>query len=144
MDEVINQTFDDAKNKARKAIDETHKGAPDQLRIGGHPEDIAVNQVNKIYILSPEIGIVTVLDSKSGTIKNIPVGEGATYCSPYCMGVDPADNKIYVANALSDTVSVINGNNDTVKGKLNEDHRQMLKDKISEYYGSVKGSESGA
>jgi hypothetical protein len=31
-----------------------------------------------------------------------------------------------------------------VKGKLSEDHRQLLKDKISEYYGSVKGSESGA
>jgi YVTN family beta-propeller protein len=31
-----------------------------------------------------------------------------------------------------------------VDGKLSEDHRQLLKDKISEYYGSVKGSESGA
>jgi len=29
-----------------------------------------------------------------------------------------------------------------VKGKLSEDHRQLLKDKISEYYGSFKGSES--
>jgi len=28
-----------------------------------------------------------------------------------------------------------------IEGKLNEDHRQLLKDKISEYYGSVKGSE---
>ena len=31
-----------------------------------------------------------------------------------------------------------------VDGKLSEDHRQLLKDEISEYYGSVKGSESGA
>ena len=30
-----------------------------------------------------------------------------------------------------------------VDGKLSEDHRQLLKDKISEYYGSVNGSESG-
>jgi hypothetical protein len=30
-----------------------------------------------------------------------------------------------------------------VDGKLSEDHRQLLKDKISEYYG-VKGSESDA
>ena len=29
-----------------------------------------------------------------------------------------------------------------VEGKLSEDHRQLLKDKISEYYGSVKGPES--
>jgi hypothetical protein len=28
-----------------------------------------------------------------------------------------------------------------VDGKLSEDHRQLLKDKISEYYGSVKGME---
>lgn len=27
-----------------------------------------------------------------------------------------------------------------VEGKMNEDHRQLLKDRISEYYGSVKGS----
>ena len=26
-----------------------------------------------------------------------------------------------------------------VDGKLSEDHRQLLKDKISEYYGSVRG-----
>jgi hypothetical protein len=31
-----------------------------------------------------------------------------------------------------------------VDGKLSEDHRQLLKDKISEYYGGIKGSESGA
>jgi uncharacterized membrane protein (DUF106 family) len=31
-----------------------------------------------------------------------------------------------------------------VHRKLSEDHRQFLKDKISEYYGSVKGSESDA
>jgi len=30
-----------------------------------------------------------------------------------------------------------------VEGKLTEDHRQLLKDKISEYYGSVKDSDSG-
>jgi hypothetical protein len=27
-----------------------------------------------------------------------------------------------------------------VDGKLSEDHRQLLKDKISEYYGSVNGA----
>ena len=31
-----------------------------------------------------------------------------------------------------------------VEGKISEDHRQFLKERISEYYGSVKGSESGA
>jgi DNA-binding beta-propeller fold protein YncE len=47
---------------------ETMKGpnAPDQIQVGGVPEGIWVNQVtNKIYILSPGNGTVTVLDSKS-------------------------------------------------------------------------------
>jgi hypothetical protein len=42
-------------------------------------------------------------------------------------------------NAIEDTVFCY-----YVDGKLSEDHRQLLKDKISEYYGSVKGSESDA
>jgi hypothetical protein len=51
------------------------------------------------------------IDSKSGTVKNIPVGLGYTSlgsghmsCS-YCIGVDSRNNKIYVANAVSGTVS---------------------------------------
>jgi len=31
-----------------------------------------------------------------------------------------------------------------VGGKLSEDYRQPLKVKVSEYHGSIKGSESGA
>jgi hypothetical protein len=31
-----------------------------------------------------------------------------------------------------------------VDGRISENHRQFLRDKISEYYDSVKGSESGA
>lgn len=98
---------------------ETMKGptAPYQLQVGGHPKDIAVNTAtNKIYILNPEDGTVTVLDSKSGTVKSIPVGLGSPIlpCA-YCIGVDYMNNKIYVANEDSDTVSVIDGNDDTVK-----------------------------
>ena len=97
---------------------ETMKGppAPDQLQVGGDPEGIAVNTVtNKIYILNPGIGTVTVIDSKSGTVKNIAVGLGYTDSCPYCIGVDSRNNKIYVANRLSGTVSAIDGNSDTVK-----------------------------
>ena len=91
---------------------------PDQLAVGGHPEDIAVNQVtNKIYILNPLDAIVTVLDSKSGTVKNIPVGSGSV-CFRNCITVDQLNNKIYVANTFSDTVSVIDGNSDTVKKNI--------------------------
>jgi len=99
--------------------------APDQLQVGGDPQGIWVNDVtNKIYILNSGNGTVTVLDSKSGTVKNIhvgfgesvkniPVGFGESCYS--CIGGDWKDNKIYVANALSDTVSVIDVNSDTVK-----------------------------
>ena len=45
--------------------------------------------------------------------ENIPVGFGESY--PSCIAGDWKDNKIYVANTLSDTVSVIDGNSDTVK-----------------------------
>jgi len=90
--------------------------APDQLAVGGDPEGIAVNTAtNKIYILNPGNGTVTVIDSKSGTIKNIPVGLGYSGSCPYCIGVDSRKNKIYVANTISDTVSVIDGNSDTVQ-----------------------------
>jgi YVTN family beta-propeller protein len=51
-----------------------------------------------------------------GTIRNISVGYGdTTFNCPYCIAVDWINNKIYVANTYSNTVSVIDGNNDTVK-----------------------------
>jgi DNA-binding beta-propeller fold protein YncE len=61
---------------------ETNKGpiALDQLQVGGDPESIAVNTVtNKIYTLNPTNSTVTVIDSKSGTVKNIPVGLGYSF-----------------------------------------------------------------
>jgi YVTN family beta-propeller protein len=97
---------------------ETLKGpvAPDQLQANGDPRGISVNMVtNKIYILNSANGTVMVLDSKSGTVKNIPVGIGYGTSCPYCIGVDSRNSKIYVANTVSDTVSVIDGNSDTVK-----------------------------
>ena len=42
-------------------------------------------------------------------------------------------------NAIEDKIKVF-----YIQGKLSEGHLQFLKDKISEYYGSVKGSESDA
>ena len=42
-------------------------------------------------------------------------------------------------NAIEDKI-----NGYYVLGKISEDHRQYLKERVSEYYGSVKGSESGA
>jgi YVTN family beta-propeller protein len=47
--------------------------------------------------------------------KEYSVGGGFSRSCPYCIGVDLRNNKIYVANGYSDTVSVIDGNSDTVK-----------------------------
>jgi len=87
--------------------------APNQLPVGGDPEDIAVNEAtNKIYILNVGDDTVTVLDSKSGIVKSISGGSsergvsGSSECT-YCIGVDSRNNKIYVANSASDIVSVI-------------------------------------
>jgi YVTN family beta-propeller protein len=106
-----------SKSVIAQSIETLRPTAPDQLLVGGDPEGIAVNPVtNKIYILNPGNGTVTVFDSKLGTVKTIPVGLGyGDFSCPYCIGLDSRDNKIYVANALSDTVSAIDGNSDTVK-----------------------------
>jgi DNA-binding beta-propeller fold protein YncE len=76
--------------------------ALNQLPVGGDPEAIAVDTAtNKIYILNPGEGTVTVFDSKSGTIKNISVGLGRDEGCPYCIEVDSRNNKIFVANTDS-------------------------------------------
>lgn len=105
------------------------KVANPQIMVGGNGilvnEDtkmgIAVNEdTNKIYVYIPTSGIVSVIDSNSGTVKNIHVGGYSTlYRIPRqdptaVIAIDNSDNKIYVANAVSNTVSVIDGDNDTV------------------------------
>ena len=40
---VINQTFDDAKNKARKAIDETHRELPRYMQTVTNNQEQTVN-----------------------------------------------------------------------------------------------------
>jgi len=95
-----------------QTIETMAPNAADQLPVGGDPTAIAVNlATNKIYRLNLAKGTATVIDSKSGTVKNIPVGIGlGGLLCPYCIGVDEKNNKIYVANTLSNTTSVIDGN----------------------------------
>jgi hypothetical protein len=45
---IINQTFDDAKNKARKAIDETHKGLPRYIQTVTNNQEQTVNAARDI------------------------------------------------------------------------------------------------
>jgi YVTN family beta-propeller protein len=73
-------------------------------------DSIAVNELtNKIYIMNLQSGIVSVIDSNSGSaVKNIRVGT-----KPSSLVVDGFNNRIYVGNQGSHTVSLIDGYNDS-------------------------------
>ena len=45
---IINQTFDDAKNKARKAIDETHRELPRYMQTVTNNQEQTVNAARDI------------------------------------------------------------------------------------------------
>ncbi|MGC2574727.1 MAG: hypothetical protein WA364_24700, partial [Candidatus Nitrosopolaris sp.] len=45
---IINQTFDDAKNKARKAIDETHRELPRYIQTVTNNQEQTVNAARDI------------------------------------------------------------------------------------------------
>ena len=68
-------------------------------------EDIVANPKNG----GAASGVVTVMDMNGNIIKNIVVG-----LHPNDIISDKNENKVYVANANSDTVSVIDANNDEV------------------------------
>ena len=62
---------------------------------------------NKIYVANSASNTVSIIDSDSGNVTNIPVG---TF--PSAIAVDPSTDKIYVANSASNTVSVISASSD--------------------------------
>jgi YVTN family beta-propeller protein len=64
---------------------------------------MAVNpSANQIYVANSGSNTVSIIDSDSGNLINIPVGT-----DPSGIAVSPSTNKIYVANSGSGTVSVI-------------------------------------
>jgi YVTN family beta-propeller protein len=100
---VIAQTVDNIINQ-RKLFENNP-----QIMVGGNPLHVAMNPfTNKVYVANMESGTVSVIDSNSGSRKDIRVGDGPSY-----IAIDIYHNKIYVTNRDSNTVSVIDGNNDT-------------------------------
>jgi len=59
---------------------------------------------NKIYVANSGSNSLSMIDSDSGNVTNIPVE-----ASPTHVAVSSLTSKIYVANSFSRTVSVING-----------------------------------
>jgi vacuolar-type H+-ATPase subunit H len=58
---IINQTFDDAKNKARKAIDETHRDLPRYMQTVTNNQEQTVNAARDIidnYIESQRVLLI--------------------------------------------------------------------------------------
>lgn len=100
------------------------KVANPQIKVGGEAQEIAVNgDTNKIYIYNPINGTVSVINSNSGSpVKNIRVGKYSSgqdlTPGSSSMAIDFDDNKIYVANSDSNTVSVIDAVNDSVIARI--------------------------
>ncbi|MGA9154734.1 MAG: YncE family protein [Candidatus Nitrosopolaris sp.] len=73
---------------------------------------VADPATNKIYVANSVSNTVSIIDSDSGNVTNIPVG-----IDPSVIAVSPREspsNKIYVANAISNSVSVIDVYSDRV------------------------------
>jgi YVTN family beta-propeller protein len=68
---------------------------------------------NKIYVANSGSNTVSIIDSDSGNVTNIPVG---TY--PSAIAVSPSTDKIYVANQFSNDVTVISASTDKVMSKI--------------------------
>jgi len=89
--------------------------------VGSGPVGVAVNPTtNRIYVANGDSWNVSVIDGATDTeidtdgnpangITRIPVGD-----RPLLLAVNPTTNRIYVANWLSDDLSVIDGATNTV------------------------------
>jgi YVTN family beta-propeller protein len=84
--------------------------------IGGANVGIAANwTTGNVFVTDNNYGpsTVGVLDSKGNVVTNVAVGS-----TPLGIDVDLGTNLVFVANTVSDSVSVINGANNTVTSTL--------------------------
>jgi YVTN family beta-propeller protein len=71
---------------------------------------IAVNpRTHKVYVVDEAAGAVIMTDEISGSVIRIPVGKG-----PIALAVLSAVNKVYVVNADSNSISILDGTHDTL------------------------------
>jgi YVTN family beta-propeller protein len=89
-------------------------GTTSTLLVGAFPVNpaffrMAVNQVtNRIYVPIFGTGMVTAIDGATNGTNNIMVGGG-----PFALAVNPATNRVYVANGTS-SLAVIDSNTNSV------------------------------
>lgn len=81
-----------------------------RIRVGNYPCGVGLNSTtNKKYVPCEDSDFVSVLGPDNTRIKDIPVGS-----KPCSVGVNELSNRIFIANRASNSVSVIDGNSDTV------------------------------
>lgn len=99
----------------RKVLQEIKFFTPGSTQpTGEFPFDVVLKNANtgaaaKAFVTSQRDNEVLAVDITSGEITRIPVGD-----QPNKMGLSPNQNRLYVANGNSDTISVIDTNNDSV------------------------------
>jgi YVTN family beta-propeller protein len=87
------------------------------VAVGALPHQVAVNPVtNKVYVTSPQDGIVTIINGATNTTKALQTVTGTPGSQPWSVDVNPATNTVYVTNQQSEVISVINGDADFVTG----------------------------
>jgi YVTN family beta-propeller protein len=105
--------IDDNTNNVKRALISANYSLVDQLSLAIDPNTgIAYMPHRDLY---KHADSVLVIDRFYRVIADIPVGD-----NPSAIAVNPNTNKVYVANSLSSTVSVINGNVNTTQPNKSE------------------------
>ncbi len=102
-----------------RVIDGTNNSDVATIPVPGRPSPIAVNTTtNRIYVVDsvgnvccpqPDSTVYVIDGNTNSIVASATVGKQS-----FSIGVNPSTNRIYVGNALSGTVSVIDGGSDSV------------------------------
>jgi DNA-binding beta-propeller fold protein YncE len=82
---------------------------------GFHQWDSAFNETTGLlYLPTPNDNAITVIDTRTGVVSmvgtgSVPMAAAVNDVTNRAVAVDPVSNMIYVANRLSDRVTVIDG-----------------------------------
>jgi YVTN family beta-propeller protein len=106
-------------------IDSKANNVTNTFQVTGHPSSIAINPItDMVYLANVQSDSISIFDSKTNSIpleKNntsqsnqaAPAGVGIKVgIKPVGIAVNPNTDMVYVANYVSNTVSVIDGNKD--------------------------------
>src|SRR5262249_39143498 len=78
------------------------------------PRAVAANpQTGKVYAVDSKSGVVAVFNTRTSSVSRVNVGT-----MPIALAVNSADNRIYVANFRGASLSVIDGDSDSVVATL--------------------------